>query len=107
MHLFVESVEQDQTAHTCSLISLCTIRCSIMNMPTKPHQNPLNQKKFVNVDVSNLTSINWVLSKHIIIEGERAISPFPQCFLTIWKTVCQFYIKFEIVVCKVFQFGRV
>ena len=31
---------------------------------------------------------------------------FPQCFLPIWITFCHF-VKFEIVVCKLFQFGRV
>ena len=31
---------------------------------------------------------------------------FPQCFLPIWITSCHF-VKFEIVVCKLFQFGRV
>ena len=28
---FAESVDQDQTAHTCSLILLCTLRCYIIN----------------------------------------------------------------------------
>ena len=31
---------------------------------------------------------------------------FPQCFLTVWITFCIF-IKFEIVLCKLFQFGRI
>ena len=31
---------------------------------------------------------------------------FPQCFLPVWKTFAIF-IEFEIVVCKLFQFGRV
>ena len=32
---------------------------------------------------------------------------FPQCFLTIWRTFCHFHLANEIVVCKIFQFGRV
>ena len=31
---------------------------------------------------------------------------FPQCFLPVWITFCIF-VKFEIVVCKLFQFGSV
>ena len=31
---------------------------------------------------------------------------FPQCFLPVWITFCHF-IKFEIVVCRLFQFGKV
>ena len=31
---------------------------------------------------------------------------FPQCFLPVWRTFFHFR-QFEIVVCKVFQFGRV
>ena len=31
MHIFADSVDQDQTAHTCSLILLYTLRFSIMN----------------------------------------------------------------------------
>ena len=31
---------------------------------------------------------------------------FPQCFLPVWTTCCIF-VKFEIVTCKLFQYGRV
>ena len=31
---------------------------------------------------------------------------FPQCFLPIWITFCH-VVKFEIVVCELFHFGRV
>ena len=32
---------------------------------------------------------------------------FPQCFLPIWRIFYTIFIKFEIVVCKLFQFRRV
>ena len=38
IHL-AESVLHDQTAHTCSLILPCTLRCAVNNLPTKPSSN--------------------------------------------------------------------
>ena len=39
--IFAESVEQDQTAHTCSLILLYTLRYSIINFCRRnPHSIP-------------------------------------------------------------------
>ena len=40
-------------------------------------------------------------------KGETAISPFPTMFSTLSKNFLQLFIKFEIAVCKLFQFGRV
>ena len=56
-------------------------------------------------DVSGNKPFENTVGKGEIARNEQFLL-FPQCFLPIWITFCHF-VKLEIVVCKVFQFGRV
>ena len=49
-------------------------------------------------------SFENTLGKGEIARNEQFLL-FPQCFLPIWRTYCHFFFKFEIVDCKLFQFG--
>ena len=51
------------------------------------------------------TRLENTLRKREIAQNEQFLL-FPQCFVPIWITFCHF-VKSDIVVCKLFQFGRV
>ena len=51
------------------------------------------------------TSLKTTVGKGEIAQNEPFLL-FPQCFLPIWK-LDAIFIKFEIVLCSLFQFGRV
>ena len=64
-------------------------------IPTQRHLlTPLGNKPFENT-----------VGKGEIAHNEQFLL-FPQCFLPVWVTFCQFQ-QFEIVVCKLFQFRRI
>ena len=42
---FAESVKQDQPAHTCSLILLCAVQCTVIDICPPPPPPPKKKKK--------------------------------------------------------------
>ena len=66
--------------------------------------NPFRNKS------SFFTCLQCKSFKNTVGKGDIALDKqfllFPQCFLPFWRTF-SIFIKFGIVVCKLFQFGRV
>ena len=63
--------------------------------PNKPWFKRLHNKFFQNIVEKEEIACN----KQFLL--------FPKCFLQILGTFCHFFFIYEIVVCKLFQFGRV
>ena len=90
---FAESVEQDQTVHTCSLILLYTSRCLIISFcEGNSHPIPLTlfqtSPVFLRVFSISLLKTLWEKEKLLVTSN---FSFFPQCFLPRWKIFYHFH----------------
>ena len=66
--------------------------------------NPFpNKPLFLPICTRSLLKILWEKEKLLATSN---FFFFQRCFIPFWRTFC-YFIKFEIVVCKLFQFGRV
>ena len=129
---FAQSVEQDQRAHTCSLILLCTLRYAIIYFCQRTPPPPPIKNNFINLNLYNCQkfklgakSVNKSIPKeerkafeNIVGKGENAGNQhfllFPQCFLLYQKTEIIISVtvnlssaySFNLDKPKIFSFGK-